>query len=325
MLILQLAGGLGNQLFQYGLYRALLHHGREVKIDDFSAYAEDLQREPVLERLGLQYERAARQEVWDMRDASPALSAKIHRKLFGRHKKAYFEESKRFLPQIFEWDDLYLEGYWQSEQYFADIADNLYTEYRQSLRSALDACMTASRTMTPSRVALQQPDLQQEASQAATGILTDPGAARKLIRETQSVAVHLRGGDYLRPDNQPLYGGICTDDYYRRAAAYIEERVPDCVFYIFSNDRDWALPRMKEDFPDLVSCGRAHLVSLAEENDFAEMALMLSCKHQIVANSSFSWWASCLNDNPGKIVCAPSVWLNGIDCADIYRKDMVKI
>ena len=67
------------------------------------------------------------------------------------------------------------------------------------------------------------------------------------------------------------------------------------------------------------------VVDLPEGCDHQEFALMSKCKHNILANSSYSWWASYLNINPHKTVLAPPKWLNGWDCRDVYREDMQKV
>ena len=106
MVIIQLAGGLGNQMFQYALYLQLKSQGRTVKIDDVSGFVEDRQREPALGAFGITYERASRPELEAMLDCSPQLRHKIRRKLCGRKKKAYFEEDKRYKPAVLTWDEI---------------------------------------------------------------------------------------------------------------------------------------------------------------------------------------------------------------------------
>ncbi len=105
----------------------------------------------------------------------------------------------------------------------------------------------------------------------------------------------------------------------------MRERYPGCRFFLFTNDREWGRrqfgqDRDKEDaditWVDLQGAG---------DNDYMEFLLMSRCKHHILANSSFSWWASYLNKNPGKTVLAPQRWLNGADNSDFYRADMQKI
>lgn len=308
MVIIQLAGGLGNQMFQYALCLELEALGREVKIDDESGFVQDVQRKPALAPFGITYERPTKKELEKMLDSSMLPWQRVRRKLLGRHKKAYFEESKLFLPEVLEWDDIYLEGYWQSEKYFWKNGDVLRRVYDTN---------KLVRYLTQKGVWQLCIDGEKSAAQYAMG-----------INNTCSVSVHIRRGDYLTPENQALFGGICTDAYYIEGMRLMRERFPKCRFYLFCNDKEWARENFagREDVTlvDLQGSGEG----LAEEDmdlDFAEFVLMSRCKHNILANSSFSWWASYLNPNPDKLILVPDRWLNHVDCRDFYREDMQKI
>lgn len=296
MVIIQLAGGLGNQMFQYALYLQLKSLGRTVKIDDVSGFVEDRQREPALGAFGAAYERPSRQELEEMLDCSPRFRHKVRRKLCGRRKKAYFEEDKRYKPEILTWDDIYLEGYWQTEKYFQTVAGQV--------KAALDPDRLRTRAV----------------KDAADGALAQ---WLERVDATESVSVHIRRGDYLLPENQELFGGICTEAYYRAAMEWMLKLHPGSVFYLFTNDKRWA--------GEWSAGSRTELVDLADipdagmDRDYAEFLLMSRCRHHILANSSFGWWASYLNRNPHKTVLAPERWLNGWDCEDFYRADMQKV
>lgn len=298
MVIIQMAGGLGNQMFQYALYKQLKSMGKNVKMDDEEGFREDAKREPSLAPFGIVYDRASREEIRKITDSSPSIPAKIRRKLLGRKKRAYFEESKRFQTKIFEWDNIYLEGYWQSEKYFADVAEELRQEY----------CL--------------EHILRQK--EAGYGFSAQAQHYLEQIEQSESVSLHIRRGDYLLPENQTLFGNICTDEYYRQAMERVQKNVPECVFYLFTNDRAWAkewMQTIQMENPNR----KMILVELPDGRDYEELMLMSRCKHNILANSSFSWWASYLNENPAKIVLVPDKWLNGWDCQDIYRADMTKV
>ena len=294
MIIIQMAGGLGNQMFQYALYKQLTGMRKTVKMDDEAGFREDAQRNPALAAFGIAYERARRQEIEEMTDSSMAFTARVRRKLFGRQRRAYFEENKCFQPKIFDWDDIYLEGYWQSEKYFRDVGNLLKKEFSlESVRRNRDN---------------------------GYGLSEEAERYLNRIEQGESVSVHVRRGDYLLPQNQDLFGNICTDMYYENAVKKMMESRPDCTFYLFTNDNQWAAERLRErkDFPIV-------LVELPGNRDYETLMLMSRCRHNILANSSFSWWASYLNDNPDKQVIAPAEWMNGWDCSDIYRADMIRI
>ena len=323
MIIIQLAGGLGNQMFQYALYLQLKSLGKDVRIDDVAGFEQDAKRNPVLGLFGISYECASNKELRKMLDSSPLIWHKVRRRLFGRKRKAYFEEDKRYHPEILSWDDIYLEGYWQTEKYFEAISDRVKQVF--DMDRLLE---NIEKKHSPG-----------DGKTDAAKMSVEYWMAR--IASTESVGVHIRRGDYLLPENQALFGGICTASYYREAMKQMKREHPECRFYLFTNDKEW----IKEQFDDSMrtdtgtedtqtggikaiyvdssyDIGDIEVVDLGEENDYAEFVLMSKCKHQIMANSSFSWWASYLNRNPNKTVLAPDRWLNGWDCRDIYRKDM---
>ncbi len=328
MVIIQLAGGLGNQMFQYALYLQLKSLGREVKIDDVAGFAEDEQRTPALSPFGIAYERPSEEELRRMLDSSPLLWHKVRRKLFGRHKKAYFEECKLFMPEVLTWDDIYLEGYWQTEKYFRKVQEEVRAAYDTDKLTAYleqSGCWGAGRGGGRRK--------------SAQDYLEE-------INSTCSVSLHIRRGDYLTPENQALFGGICTDAYYMEGIRQMRERYPGCRFFLFTNDRAWAAGLLKQAgnkgaaaeerggdgkapgyAEDMFSAPDITWIDLpgAGDNDYAEFVLMSRCKHHILANSSFSWWASYLNKYPEKTVLAPQRWLNGTDDSDFFRADMQKI
>jgi len=142
---------------------------------------------------------------------------------------------------------------------------------------------------------------------------------RLIIEEMQncnSVAVHFRRGDYLSVKQNNLDLNICTEGYYKKGMRYIAEHVANPVFYIFSDDIDWIKTNVKFEY----SVKYIDYGNTAHE----ELRLMYNCKHFVIPNSTFSWWASYLSDNQKKIVIAPSYWNRRYkDKHDICRDDMV--
>ncbi len=146
-------------------------------------------------------------------------------------------------------------------------------------------------------------------------------AAEDALR-TVSVSMHIRRGDYL--NRQDIYGGICTEDYYRRAMAKMEEilrrRGERPQYFVFTNDPDWA----EEHF-----AGSDAVVVRGEGkpdgSGIEDMKLMSLCRHHIIANSSFSWWGSWLSREEGRLVMAPPRFINTSDGTDMLRDDMIVI
>lgn len=137
------------------------------------------------------------------------------------------------------------------------------------------------------------------------------------IASRESVSIHVRRGDFLRFPN--VYGNICTLEYYQAAIDMIGESVKNPVFYIFSDDMEWC----RQQFSFL-----QHVVFVdydEKRKPYEDMGLMSLCKHNIIANSSFSWWAAWLNENEEKLVIAPDKWLANHEETDIICKDWIRI
>lgn len=140
------------------------------------------------------------------------------------------------------------------------------------------------------------------------------------ILEVESVSVHVRRGDYL---NNPFLGGIITEKYYQNAFKIIEDRVKNPVYFIFSDDIKWC----KESL-DLGKRKYYFINNNKDKDSYRDMQLMSMCKHNIIPNSSFSWWGAWLNTNPNKIVIAPSKWFTDsskLNYEDIIPENWLKI
>lgn len=137
------------------------------------------------------------------------------------------------------------------------------------------------------------------------------------IQKTQSVSVHIRMGDYV---NHPLHGEICTIEYYQSAIEQIRLKIENPVFFIFSNDTEWCKQNL--DISNAV-----YVTGNVDKNSYRDMQLMSMCKHNIIANSSFSWWGAWLNNNSNKVVIAPSKWFNdeSINTCDLLPESWIKI
>jgi hypothetical protein len=120
------------------------------------------------------------------------------------------------------------------------------------------------------------------------------------MRTHESIAVHIRRGDYI---GHELLGNICDLNYYQQAINYIKEHVLQPIFYFFSDDIEWC----KSNFNNIEA---VFIDGNTGVNNCIDMQLMSNCKHQIIANSSFSWWGAWLNTNQNKIVIAPKKWIN---------------
>jgi hypothetical protein len=123
----------------------------------------------------------------------------------------------------------------------------------------------------------------------------------ELARSGRSVGLHVRRGDFVSLADAAQVHGLCSIDYYRRAIRRVRQGCPDCRFLVFSDDPQWARAELPLD-PSAV------FVAGNEQQPEQDLALMSACKHHIIANSSFSWWAGWLGYSPEQIVIAPTPW-----------------
>ena len=282
MIIIQVAGGLGNQLQQYALYRKFVRMGKEARLD-LSWFDEvkgnDGEAKVTSRNLELAYfdrlvyETCTREEK-ERLTGSDGLSGKLRRKLLPSTIH-WFHESKMYHPEILSFEDMYLSGYFACEKYYSDILYDL----REKIQ------------FPPSDNPLN-PELAQE------------------MRECTSVSVHVRRGDYLNEENRAMFGNICTDAYYRKAMELIKEEVPDAHFYLFSDDISYVRQKYQGEEFTVVDINHG-------KDSFYDMWLMSNCKHNICANSTFSFWGARLNGNEGKIMVRPTIHKN----SQVFRKE----
>ena len=153
------------------------------------------------------------------------------------------------------------------------------------------------------------------------------------IKESNSVCLSFRRGEYLDPYFIAQFG-MCTEEYYKNAINFISKRVSNPTFFIFSDDVRWIEDNVKLDFPTIP----VNFNGVGFEHE--ELRLMYSCKHFILANSSFSWWGAWLSNYKNKIVFAPNPWFNSYtkqsilcpewiqlrcDRSDLFKKSKSKI
>lgn len=278
LIITSLKGGLGNQLFQYACGQALARRWAVPLKLDISAYADGASRIYALEPYNLPVDLLDTRRALQLLQTPGALGC-IGAWLTGQRAPRTISEAHfHYDPRPSEVPPpLLLDGYWQSERYFLNTRPVLSTEL--------------------------------------TIVLTGANATlSKEMRERNSVAVHVRRGDYLSNSSANLFHGVCEPEYYRRAAHAIEQQVGPVHYYLFSDDIEWAAQNLDFLRPAIVvnlnSPTEAHL----------DLELMRRCKHHIIANSTFSWWGAWLSDTTNKIVIAPSRWF--LD-ASIDTRDLV--
>ena len=141
------------------------------------------------------------------------------------------------------------------------------------------------------------------------------------IDATNSVSLHIRRGDYVTSKTVAERYGLCSLDYYRRAVDHIVQRAPSPHLFVFSDDPQWVQENLKIEYPT------AHVTHNLSARDHEDLRLMSRCKHNVIANSTFSWWGAWLNQNPNRIVIAPTPAYDklGIKDDDLYPPAWVRL
>ena len=139
-----------------------------------------------------------------------------------------------------------------------------------------------------------------------------------LIKKTNSVSFHIRRGDFLNNSNINLFGNICTKEYYNNAKFEIEKQITSPHYFVFSNDMNWVKSNIKFENVTYVEGNQG-------ANSYLDLYLMSKCKHNIIANSSFSWWGAWLNSNTNKIVICPNKFSNNDINSEVYPYSWIKI
>lgn len=136
------------------------------------------------------------------------------------------------------------------------------------------------------------------------------------IRNSNAVALHIRLGDYTNAANTDL--NVCTQAYYRHAIEHMERHVANPTYYVFTNDVQGAAAFLPSD--------KARFVFVKTRKDYEDFALMKQCRHFILSNSTFSWWAAFLAESKDKIMTVPEKWRHSqIDEPAIYLPNMTKL
>ena len=274
MIIVRVTGGLGNQMFQYAMYKSLEKKGKLVKLDSKSFYETKKEHNGYeLERIfNIKPNKPTKEDLEKFDENNISTLFKIKRKLFGDKKFVYDTKEYVFNKDVYKLKNSYLNGYWQSIKYFEGIENDIKKDFR--FKNQLD-----------------NKNLE---------ILNE-------IENSNSISIHIRRGDYMSPENYNMYGCIATPTYYKKAIKVIEEKVENPTFFVFSNDMDWVKKNIQIN-------SRVFYIDINSGNgSYKDMQLMSNCKHNIIANSSFSWWGAWLNENKNKIVIAPKKWINRED------------
>ena len=272
MTIIKLKGGLGNQLFQYAYGRLIAARRADVlKLDKDILGAKKARRAYGLDNFNIQAVLATPEEIKAAKYPLGNFS-RIWRLIKAKVFQIYHigYECRMLKPY-----SKYLDGYFQSYKY-------LDLQRAQLLKEIV---------------------LKEDLSLKYGALISEMAAPN-------SVAVHIRRGDYVSDAKTRKAHFVCDLVYYEQAMALMKEKVVNPVFYIFSDDISWAKENLKVS-------EKLVFVSNPELKDYEELMLMSGCQNNIIANSSFSFWGAWLNQNYNKIVIGPRKWNNKYPAA--YR------
>jgi hypothetical protein len=276
MIIVNLDGGLGNQLFQYAAGKALAIKNKAGLKLDTSSYIINKRRQYSLHHFSIQEAFCTPHEK-EMLKRKEYFRSKLKR--VGIPVKPYWYTEKHpgydnYLQRFT--DNVYLEGFWQSERYFKPIEHIIREEFR--IKEA------------PSGLNKQYLDQ---------------------VKTVNAVSIHVRRGDYVTDAHTHSVHGVCEPEYYTTAINLITSEISDPYFFVFSDDMDWTRSNLSTGgFP-------AVYIDNNTQADYEDLRLMYSCKHHIIANSSFSWWGAWLNNYTDKKVIAPKRWFRTLVNNDI--------
>src|ERR1035437_6514594 len=287
MIIVSLFGGLGNQMFQYACGTAVVTRlGVKLKLD-----------------ISLVSDKTARKDFTFREYELGVFNVK--------EEIATIEEVRQYIPDL-----------WNSKKYikllyrFKRVVTRrtLYVEklkfiYNQDIESVKDNTYLYGYFQTQGYFENLRPELLQSFS-LTNEIDSQNSVLIAQIRKENSVSIHVRRGDY----ENSVFEALSVESYYRKAIELIKTEVESPVFYIFTNDYEW----VEENFRTL-EINQNIITINTGTGSYMDMVLMSHCKHNICANSSFSWWGAWLNNNPSKKIIAPKKWFKNTDFVESTR------
>lgn len=277
MFVFQFMGGLGNQLFQYAAARSLsIKRGIPFKIDFDDPY-KFVKRKFNLSAFNLQVEHASWMELYKCKP-----KRRIEKRLW---KLVGKDPACRLYTE---------KTYYTYDPGFFSCPDGAYISgFWQTEKYFLDIEDTLRSELT----------------------FSIPASGKneewiKKINSCTAVSVHVRRGDVITVAKTNKLFNVMTPAFYENAMNNMASSFKDCVFFFFSDDIEWVRENIKTTYP-------AHYVDANDDaHNYEDLRLMSSCKHHIIANSSFSWWGAWLNPDKQKKVIGPAKWMSDRNIAD---------
>lgn len=293
---IKVCGGLGNQMFQYAFYKAL-----SKKLVDSDVYLDtywfSLIKKELPENQKLTDDFTPREyELGLFKNIDPKLVPQdVVRAYFSKKSRPDLTQQEALEEKViveksaFEYDEKLFEI--QPKRFFSGYFQNeeYFKDFQDEIKKDFE---------------LPEFDKSDKYNQKLL----------KEIQKSNSVMIHIRRGDYIQLNQElPL-------EYYKKAVDYILQTVKKPQFFVFGIDSDEFIKRelkLKHKFKFIGNKNHEN------NEDWKDFKLMQACKHAIIANSAFSWWAAWLSGYDGKVVTAPSPWLDNHD--ECICKNWVKI
>ncbi len=289
MIYVQIKAGLGNQMFEYAFGRAVsLEQNRPLALD-LSWYENASKKDtPRLFLLDKFNIQAKTATPQELIKHSTPFK-RLFRKIIRRLK---YKKDYLYNPSEAASSKEYFEGHWANEKYFKKYRDIVCNDL--GLKNPLSPSLNST--------------LEKIKSDKSSGKIT--------------VSVHVRRGDCVTNAHAASFQGTVDTSYYDQSHDYLSKKFgkEEIAYYIFSDDINWAREH-------ILNGQNNTYVSKPEIPDYEELHLMSLCAHNIIANSSFSWWGAWLNRNPEKIVIAPKQWLKdtSFDTSDVCPPQWIRI
>lgn len=279
IVLVKLNGGLGNQMFQFALASVIASkHNSTILIDNnlFKLTKKKSGHTPrnyELGVFGIEKPSASEKDILYFEQLS--FLNKIRRELHLNYPEICFEKNFSYNFKLKESKPpVYIRGFFQSYKYLKGFEDMLQERFRFPEESLDDL---------------------------------NKSLLNKIIL-TNSVSVHIRRGDYVEDKITQEFHGTCSLEYYKEAIGTFRNNNMEYEYFFFSDDIDWVVKKFR-DLP----VKKTFIDHNTERDSWKDMFLMSKSKHNIIANSSFSWWAAWLNKNPQKIVITPKIWFSNYE------------
>ncbi len=278
MRLIKITGGLGNQLFVYAFYIAMKSRFPNTRIDLSDMVHYNVHNGYELNR------------VFGLPNDEFCINQPLKKVLEFLFFKVILErkqnlETMEVYHKKFLNPNIYFKGFYQSERFFKGSEETV----RQAFKFNMEMANPQSRDM-----------------------------AERIDNDPQAVSIHIRRGDYLKPQHWKNTGSVCQLPYYKNAIEELERRVENPHYYVFSDDLDWVKESLNLKNATYVDWNRG-------EDSWQDMMLMSHCRSHIICNSTFSWWGAWLDPKADKIVIMPERWFQNEETPYIFPEGWIKV